>query len=150
MKDNKNLYSQYDPPEKLEQESIQVSLKKGRKYASSFEDYDITLKPIKLQNQNCDIWSLGIIILEVYLSLYIHKRDCKDMVHNLYLNKLSYQSRCILINEILDNKKNPIICSLIKEMLRDSQGTQNTAANSPEDTKIIDEKTMYDELILNT
>ena len=108
-----------------------MTLKKGRKYASSFEDYDITLKPIKLQNQNCDIWSLGIIILEVYLSLYIHKRDCKDMVHNLYLNKLSYQSRCILINEILDNKRNPIICSLIKEMLRDSQNNQAAAgANS--------------------
>ena len=90
LKENKNLYSQYDPPEKLEQESIHVSLKKGRKYASSIEDYEITLKPIKLPNQNCDIWSLGIILLEVYLSLYIHKRDCKDMLHNLYLNKLSY------------------------------------------------------------
>lgn len=74
------------------------------------------------------------------------------MVHNLYLNKLSYQSRCILINEILDNKKNPIICSLIKEMLRDYQGNTLAASSAanPEDAKIIDEKTMYDELILNT
>ena len=71
------------------------------------------------------------------------------MVHNLYLNKLSYQSRCILINEILDNKRNPIICSLIKEMLRDSQGNAAATANSQEDAHIIDEKTMYDELILN-
>lgn len=126
-----------------------MQLKKGKKQASSIEDYDIVLKPIKLNNHNCDTWALGIIILEVYLSLYIHKRDCKDMVHNLYLNKLSYQSRCILINEILDNKKNPIICSLIKEMLRDSQGSA-AASGSGEDARIIDEKTMYDELILNT
>lgn len=48
VKENKNLYSQYDPPEKLDHESIEVSLKKGKKYASSIEDYDITLKPIKL------------------------------------------------------------------------------------------------------
>jgi hypothetical protein len=68
------------------------------------------------------------------------------MVHNLYLNKLSYQSRCILINEIIDNKKNPIICSLIKEMLRDSE----TIIKQGESLKIIDEKTMYDEIILNT
>jgi len=68
------------------------------------------------------------------------------MVHNLYLNKLSYQSRCILINEIIDNKKNPIICSLIKEMLRDSE----TITKQGESLKIIDEKTMYDEIILNT
>jgi len=150
IRENKSLYSQYDPPEKLEQESIHVQLKKGKKQASSAEDYDIVLKPIKLSNHNCDTWALGIIILEVYLSLYIHKRDCKDMVHNLYLNKLSYQSRCILINEILDNKKNPIICSLIKEMLRDCHGSAGAAPGSAEDARIIDEKTMYDELILNT
>ena len=50
LKENKNLYSQYDPPEKLEQESIEVSLKKGKRQATTFEDYDINLKPIKLQN----------------------------------------------------------------------------------------------------
>lgn len=70
------------------------------------------------------------------------------MVHNLYLNKLSYQSRCILINEIIDNKKNPIICSLIKEMLRDSES--QAKQSEQQGLKIIDEKTMYDELILNT
>ena len=54
------------------------------------EDFDISVKPLKLPNMNCDIWSLGIIILEVYLSIFVQKKDCREMVHNLYLNKLSY------------------------------------------------------------
>lgn len=73
-----------------------------------------------MSNLSCDIWSLGIIVLETYLSLYIHKKDCREMVHNMYLNKMNYQSRCIIVNEVLDNKRNPVICSLVKEMLRDA------------------------------
>lgn len=103
LKDNKTLYSQYDPPEKLEKETVEVRLRKGADRSvpleqARFEDFDISFKPVKLHNDSCDIYSLGIIILEIYLSLYVHKRDCKEMVHNLYLNKLSYQSRCILLN----------------------------------------------------
>lgn len=92
-----------------------------------------------MANNNCDMWSVGMIVLEVYLSLYVHKKDCKEMVHNLYLNKLSYQSRCILLNQVLDNKKNPIICSLIKEMLKDASG----------DKKVIDEKTAYEDTLMS-
>jgi serine/threonine protein kinase len=96
-------------------------LKPKTKNGRYLEDYEIRVKPLKCDNPSSDIWSLGIIILEIYLSLFIHKKDCREMVHNLYLNKLTYQSRCIIINEILDNSKNPIFCSLIKEMLRDSE-----------------------------
>jgi len=103
----------------LKQNSIELKAKgKNGKY---LEDFDIKVKPLKCENQSSDIWSLGIVILEIYLSLFIHKKDCREMVHNLYLNKLTYQSRCIIINEILDNSKNPIFCSLIKEMLRDCE-----------------------------
>ena len=90
MKENKNLYSQYDPPEKVEKDSIEVKLNKNAGNNPQFEDFNIKFKPIKLENFNCDIYSLGIIIIEIYLSLYIYKKDCKDMVHNLYLNRLSY------------------------------------------------------------
>lgn len=41
------------------------------------------------------------------------------MVHNLYMNKLSYQSRVSILNELLDIKQNPVICELLHEMLRD-------------------------------
>jgi len=58
--------------------------------SKNLEDFDISVKALKLPNMNCDIWSLGIIVLEVYLSLFIQKKDCREMVHNLYLNKLSY------------------------------------------------------------
>ena len=50
------------------------------------------------------------------------------MVHNLYLNKLSYQSRCSILNELLDSKKNHVICDLLKDMLRDSDQGRPTAA----------------------
>ena len=74
---------------------MEVRLRKGADRSvpieeAPFEDFDISFKPVKLSNDSCDVYSLGIIILEVYLSLYVHKRDCKEMVHNLYLNKLSY------------------------------------------------------------
>ena len=104
-------------------------------------DYEIKVKPTKLTNHNSDIWSLGIIILEVFLSLYIHKKDCREMVHNLYLNKLTYSSRCIIINEIIGQDKNPVICSLIKEMLRDEQ--PNPDCGSLDDV----EPTIYQDLL---
>ena len=128
---------------------MEVRLRKGADRSipieeAPFEDFDISFKPVKLSNDSCDVYSLGIIILEVYLSLYVHKRDCKEMVHNLYLNKLTYQSRCILLNQILDNKANPIICQLIKEMLKDC-----TPINPGTDTrrKVVDEKGIYDEML---
>lgn len=65
---------------------------------AAFEDFDLDFKQVKYESDSCDVYSLGIVILEFYLSIYVHKRDCKEMVHNLYLNKLSYQSRCILVN----------------------------------------------------
>lgn len=128
LKSNKAIYSQYDPPEKVRQETLDVKLRAdaaaGCKLPNqhSYRDFNIEYKPAVPQHDSFDIWSLGVILLEIYLSLYVHKRDCKEMVHNLYLNKLSYQSRCVLLNQVLDNKRNPIICSLIKEMLRDSAG----------------------------
>ena len=76
---------------------------------------------------NSDVWSLAIVILELYLSLFVCKKDCREMVHNLYLNKLSYQSRCSIINEMLDAKKNPILCQLLQEMLRDSNPSDSPA-----------------------
>ena len=88
IRENKQLYSQYDPPEKLKQNSIEM--KARGKNAKHLEDYDVQVKALKCDNQSSDIWSLGIIILEVFLSLFIHKKDCREMVHNLYLNKLSY------------------------------------------------------------
>ena len=74
------------------------------KNARYLEDFEITVKPLKLNNENCDIWSLGIIILEVFLSLFVLNKDCRETVHNLYLNKLSYQSRCSIVNELLDSR----------------------------------------------
>ena len=118
IKENKQFYSQYDPPEKLKINAFSLKPLNG-KNSKNIEDFDITINAVKLQNTSCDIWSLGIILLEVFLSLYMHKKDCREMVHNLYLNKMTYQSRCIILNEILEHKKNPIFCSLIKEMLRD-------------------------------
>lgn len=59
---------------------------------------------MKCSNPNSDVWSLGIIILELYLSLYVMKKDCREMVHNLYLNKMTFQSRCSIINELIDSK----------------------------------------------
>lgn len=39
--------------------------------AKYLEDFKITVKPLKLENENADIWALGITVLEVYLSLYV-------------------------------------------------------------------------------
>ena len=60
------------------------------KNAQFLEDFDINVIPLKLTNENADVWSLGIIVLEVFLSLFVQNKDCREMVHNLYLNKLSY------------------------------------------------------------
>lgn len=83
---------------------------------------------MKLSNTNSDIWSLGIVILEIYLSLFVMKKDAREMVHNLYLNKLSYQSRCSILNELLDSKANPVICELLFQMLKDHDMDRPTAA----------------------
>jgi len=72
--------------------------------SNRLEDYDVTFKVMDEQNNNYDIWSLGIIILEFYLSVFIYKKDCREMVHNLYLNRMNYTSRCIILNEILEHK----------------------------------------------
>ena len=141
IRENKQLYSQYDPPEKLKQNSIEMNPKS--KNSKHLEDYDIKLIPLRCENQSSDIWSLGIVILEIYLSLFIHKKDCREMVHNLYLNKLSYQSRCIIINEILDNNKNPIFCSLMKEMLRDCE----PEVDDPMMPVLEDDASLYEDLI---
>ena len=146
LKANKAAYSQYDPPEKVRQETLQVKMKPGivgckLPNQQNYRDFEIEYKPIEPLHDCSDVWALGIVILEVYLSLYVHKRDCKEMVHNLYLNKLSYQSRCVLLNQVLENRQNPIICGLIKEMLRDAPGQPEDKEASPSEPsrKVIDE-----------
>jgi serine/threonine protein kinase len=113
------------------------------KNSASIEDYEITVQAVRLSNHSSDIWSLGIILLEIFLSLYMHKKDCREMVHNLYLNKMTYQSRCIILNEILEHKKNPIFCSLIKEMLRDE-------AQMADSEYFFEEENFYEELVSKT
>lgn len=49
------------------------------------------------------------------------------MVHNLYLNKLSYQSRCSIINELLVGKQHQVMCDLLKDLLKDFDQGRPTA-----------------------
>lgn len=105
-----------------------IEYKPKFKGAKNIEDFNIKVKPLLLSNSNCDIWSLGITILEIFLSMFVQKKDCREMVHNLYLNKLSYQSRCSILNELLDSKKNQVICDLLKDMLRDSDQGRPSAS----------------------
>jgi hypothetical protein len=125
IKENKQLYSQYDPPEKLQ--IVNIKFKQKTRNPRYLEDYTIDVASMKLDNQNCDIWNLGIIILEIYLSLYVMKKDCREMVHNLYLNKMSYQSRCTIITQLLDSQKNSVICELLFMMLKDHNQDRPTA-----------------------
>jgi hypothetical protein len=67
-----------------------ILLEPKHENSKNLEDFNVSVKPLKLDQHNCDIWSLGITILEMYLSLYIMKKDAREMVHNMYLNKLSY------------------------------------------------------------
>ena len=80
----------------------------------NLEDFNVEVKPLHLKHDNCDVWSLGICVLEIYLSLYVLKKDARDMVHNMYLNKMSYQSRCQVLNELLDGKSHPVIMDLFQ------------------------------------
>ena len=89
IKENKQFYSQYDPPEKLKVNQFELKPLHGDQ-SVNVEDFDITVNAVRLKNVSSDVWSLGIILLEVFLSLYMHKKDCREMVHNLYLNKMTY------------------------------------------------------------